>query len=162
MRAVDVIVTAAGHQEVPVEMTMAHVVLVVAVAVQGPVLLRPPLQEVEQHIVRIQRPISQPITEVHSGRIADGQFTVVLGRVPKPHTILLAVSWSSTWTWAVRMAVSTTISILPFQAALATIAILVELVVARSLTSSKTTAIVRRPQLSTLTLAVVTRVEPKP
>lgn len=105
MRAVDVIVTAAGHQEVPVETTMAHVVLVVAVAVLAPVLLRPPLQEAGQHIVRTQRPTSQPITEVHSGRIADGQFTVVLGRVPKPHTILLAVSWSSTWTWAVHTAV---------------------------------------------------------
>jgi len=67
--------------------------LVVAVAaVLVPVLLRPPLQEVGQHIVRTQRPISQPITEVHSGLIADGQFMVVLGRVPKPHTILLAVS----------------------------------------------------------------------
>ena len=106
MRAVDVIVTAAGHQEVPVEMTMAHVVLVVAVAaVLVPVLLRPPLQEVGQHIVRTQRPISQPITEVHSGRIMAGLSMAVPGRAPKHLTILLVDSWSSTWTWAVRTAV---------------------------------------------------------
>jgi len=106
MRAVDVIVTAVGHQAVHADTTMAHVVLVVAVAVLGPVLHRLPLQEeAGQPIVRTQRLTSLPITEAHSGRIVVGQFTVVLGRAPKPHTILLAVSWSSTWTWAVRTAV---------------------------------------------------------
>jgi len=45
---------------------------------------------------------------------------------------------------------------------LAIIAILVELEVVQSLTSSKTMAIVQRPQRSTLILVVVIRVELKP
>jgi len=45
---------------------------------------------------------------------------------------------------------------------LAIIAILAELEVVQSLTSSKTMATVQRPQLSTLILVVVIRVELKP
>jgi len=106
MRAVDVIVTAVGHRAVRVDTTMAHAVLVVAVAVLGRVLHHLPLQEeVGQPIVQTQRLTSLPITEVHSGRIMAGLSMAVPGRAPKHLTILLVDSWSSTWTWAVRTAV---------------------------------------------------------
>ena len=106
MRAVDVIVTAVGHRAVRVDTTMAHAVLVVAVAVLGRVLHHLPLQEeVGQPIVQTQRLTSLPITEVHGGRIMAGLSMAVPGRAPKHLTILLVDSWSSTWTWAVRTAV---------------------------------------------------------
>jgi len=105
MHAVDVIVTAVGHQVLRVDTTMAHAVLVVAVAVLGPLLHLPLQAEVGQLIVQTQRLTSRPITEVHNGRIMAGLFTAVLGRAPKHLTILLVDSWSSTWTWAVHTAV---------------------------------------------------------
>merc|ERR1711920_999397 len=160
---VDAAASVVGHHPLLVAMGMALVALVAAAALVQVHHRLDHLRQAEapRNTAQIPHQISLQTMAVLSGRRVGGPSMVALVQVQRLLTILRAVSLSSIWTWVVLMAASTTMSMSPFPTMSDSTAILVALVAARSLISSRTMVTVPRQLLSTLTQVVVTKVEPR-